>query len=419
MLPINDPFYVPPNETEWGSDWKSEELGTILRKREVVIGTILPGSESEAKAYQLLYRTQDLNGKADASVTTIIIPLEPNLNRVISIQNAYDSPDPNCAPSYGLQSGAQGWGRSWNQVNLAFFLPYLRKGAVLNIPDYEGSNAAFAVGPQSAYQTLDSIKAALASSDYTGITDNANVIMFGYSGGALATEWATEFKTEYADDLPIVGAVIGGPPVNIGQTYHSVNGEKLSQLNVWAMLGLMNAFPEMNEYMRNDLKTEGYQDKKFLHALTRCSYPGDTLVPDLEFTNISSLFHGGDAFLDIFEQKITEVGVMGLHITPESDPGYPLVFFYGRKDEVIGPISGVEELITKWKQETNVDVQDWSKLMPFQDHATALLTGLPMSWTWMTNRFCAVEKCKDDVDDVDFGPNMDGQVVFRPSDELR
>lgn len=212
---------------------------------------------------------------------------------------------------------------------------------------------------------------------------------------------------------------MGGPPVNIGKTYHSVNGKKLSQLNVWAMLGLIDAFPEMDEYMRGDLRTEGYQDKKFLHALTRCSYPGDTLVSDLEFTNISSFFHSGDAFLDIFEQQITKVGVMGLHITPESHPGYPLVFFYGRKDEVIGPISGVEDLITKWKQETNVEVHDWSTLMPFQDHTTALVTGLPMSWAWMTTRFCNVEKCKDNVDGFDYKLNGDGKVVLRPSHELR
>lgn len=419
MLPIMDPFYVPPNLTEWKSDWKLEEPGTILRKREVVLGGMIEGSESEAKTYQLLYKTRDLYGEADASVTTIIVPLEPNLNRVISVQNAYDSPDPNCAPSYGLQGGAVGWGRIWNQVNLAFMLPYIRKGAVLNLPDYEGSNAAFAVGPQSAYQTLDSIRAALASSEYTGITEDAKVILFGYAGGALATEWATEFKSKYANELPIVGAVMGGPPVNITATYHSVNEKKLSQLNIWAMLGMMNAFPEMDEYMRGDLKTEGYEDKKFLHALTRCSYSENTLVPDLEFVDVSSYFHHGDKFLEDFETNITSVGVMGQKLTAESNPGYPLVFFYGQQDEVIGPTSGVRKLLRKWRLNAKAEVHDWSGLMPFQDHTTALVTGLPMSWSWMTRRFCNVEKCKDDDSDVDFELNEDHQVVFGPTKELR
>lgn len=423
LLPMQDPFYVPPNETEFGSDWKSKELGTILRTREVTIGTLLPGTEHDVKAYQLLYRTQDLYKNPDASVTTIIIPKEPHMNRVISFQDAYDSPDPNCAPSYGLQALAQGWGRSWNQVNLAFILPYLQKGAVINIPDYEGSNAAFAVGPQSAYQTLDSIKAALASTKTTGITADANVIMFGYSGGGLATEWATELRNEYAKDLPIVGAVIGGPPVNITSTYHAVNKKKLSQLNVWAMLGLMNAFPEMNEYMRGDLKTEAYEDKKFLHGLTKCSYPDDGLVPDLEKTDISAFFHHGDSFLGKFETNLTTVGVMGQHITWKSRPGFPLMFFYGRQDEVIGPIKDVEALVKKWSDVMIPGtVLDYSKLMPFQDHTTALITGLPMSWSWMTKRFEKVDKGKgnDHTDDgIDLKLDGDGQIVMAPDHELR
>ncbi|KAJ5581252.1 hypothetical protein N7450_007553 [Penicillium hetheringtonii] len=422
-LPIVDPFYLPPDEAEIGGDWKLKELGAILRTREVTIGTFLPGTEHEVKAYQLLYRTQDLNKNPDASVTTIIIPEEPNMNRVISFHDAYDSPDPNCAPSYGLQSGAEGWGRSWNQVNLAFILPYLKKGAVLNIPDYEGTNAAFAVGPQSAYQVLDSIKAALDSTETTGITDDAKVIMFGYSGGGLATEWATEFKHDYAKKLPIVGAVIGGPPVDIRETYHAVNGKQLSQLNVWAMLGLMNAFPEINEYMRGDLKTEGYEDKKFLHALSRCSYPEDTLVPNLENTNISAFFHNGDHFLDKFKDNITEVGVMGQHISKKTRPEFPLMFFYGGNDTVIGPRAGVKALINQWKKALLPGmVSDYSNLMPFQDHATALVTGLPISWSWMTKRFEKVDGGGNNAngnDDLDFQLDGDGQIVMLPSHELR
>jgi triacylglycerol lipase len=417
LLPINDPFYVP------GVDqWESLPRGTILDKREVTIASLIPGTESEAKAYQMLYFTQDLNEQPQASVTTIIVPKEPRLGRVISVQNAYDSPDPNCAPSYGLQHGAEGWSQQWNQVNLVFLLPYLRRGPVLNIPDFEGNNAAFAVGPQSAYQTLDSIRAAKASSEITGIEEDANYIMFGYSGGALATEWATEFKTEYADDLPIVGAVMGGPPTNISQTYHNVNNGSLAQLNVWAMLGLMNAFPEMDEWMRGDLRKDAYQDKQFLHALTRCSYPSDSLVVDLEYTNISALFTNGDQFLTRFKEDIDRVGIMGQHITKDNNPGYPLAFFYGMRDDVIAPIDDVERLITKWKDEAGVKVDRFP--IPGLDHVTALGAGIPWSWGWMNNQFSNVEGLQgdlsthDDPDLIEDALKCDDQLVLETSHEL-
>lgn len=397
LLPIEDSFYVPKDP-----DWKSKDRGTILDHRKVTVSSVTEDKESLAQAYQLLYVTQDLYKNRQASVTTIVVPKKANSKRVISLQSAYDSPDPNCAPSYGLQYGAEGWSKDWNQVNLGFLLRYLKNGPILNIPDYEGTNAAFAVGPQSAYQTLDSIRAANSSSNITGIEDGANYIMFGYSGGALATEWATEFKKDEADDLPIVGAVMGGPPTNIAKTYHNVNGGNLSQLNVWAMLGMMNAFPKMDEWMRDDLLKDGYQDKRFLHGLTRCSYARDTLVSELKGADISSLFEHGDKFLTEFKEDIDRVGVMGQRITPDNDPGYPLAFFFGGQDNVIRPISDVKNLATKWKEETGVKV--YKQCIPFANHVTALAPGLPWAWFWMDCRFSRVEgkRClgsqEDDLD---------------------
>jgi hypothetical protein len=142
LLPIEDPFYLPPD----GDHWKDLPPGSILKRREVTIAKLFIDKKSKAKAYQLLYSTQDVRGDPDASVTTIIVPVSPRNKRVISLQSAYDSPDPNCAPSFGLQYGAKGWSQGWTQLNLAFLTPYLQTGPILNIPDYEGSNAAF-TGP--------------------------------------------------------------------------------------------------------------------------------------------------------------------------------------------------------------------------------------------------------------------------------
>ncbi|KAJ6104884.1 hypothetical protein N7486_003573 [Penicillium sp. IBT 16267x] len=147
--------------------------------------------------------------------------------------SVYDSADINCGPSYGLHFQAERWGSLWNKLNLVFLLPYLQKGPVLNIPDYEGSNAACTVGPQSAFHTLDSIRAALQSTDYTNISSDAMVIMFGYSGGAFATELATE--------------KLGGLPPNITSTYNNINKGPMAEVNIAAILGVMNAYPEMDE----------------------------------------------------------------------------------------------------------------------------------------------------------------------------
>lgn len=420
LLPINDPFYVPP-ETIDGVPWNETDRGTILRNRTVTISTLFFPGQSKAKAYQLLYHTMDIHNQSDASVTTVIVPVKPNLKRVLSYQNAYDSPDPNCAPSYGLQYGAKGWSQSWNKIGLTFVAPYLQEGPVLNLPDYEGSNAAFAVGPQSGYQTLDSIRAAAASTEITGIKEDANFIMFGYSGGALATEWATEVKAWYANDTPIIGAVMGGTPTNIAKTYRNVNEGDLAELDTWAMLGIMNSFPDMDEWMRKDLKTDAYQDKKFLLGRSKCSY-AEELAEDMEGKDISSWFKSGDYFLAKFEDTINKVGLMGQNITEENDPGYPLAFYYGLSDDVTAPREDTIDLIRRWRGllgRARVFAQP-----VLGDHMTAVVPGTAFAVTWINKRFDNFEKgIKDDFsgEEMGLGEIEDFQIPMNlgPSHELR
>jgi triacylglycerol lipase len=142
LLPSEDPLYTPNNDS-WS---ELAPPGTILNSREVTIASLVPGFPSKAKAFQLLYVTRDVHEKPAHTVTTIVVPQEPKFDRLLSFQIAYDSPDINCSPSYGIQFGVDGPAATWNRNQLSYALPYLQQGPVLNIPDYEGSN----VGPQSA-----------------------------------------------------------------------------------------------------------------------------------------------------------------------------------------------------------------------------------------------------------------------------
>jgi hypothetical protein len=55
---------------------------------------------------------------------------------------------------------------------------------------YKYSNDS-AAGRQIGYATLDSIRAALKSTDITGLSANATVTMNGYSAGALSVGWVS------------------------------------------------------------------------------------------------------------------------------------------------------------------------------------------------------------------------------------
>jgi triacylglycerol lipase len=97
-------FYKPPE----GESWKEKPAGTILRARNVTFATLQPNIPSEDKAYQLLFVTQDVHKQPAITVTTIAVPKDANFNRLLSFQNAYDSSDIDCSPSYGFQNQVVG-----------------------------------------------------------------------------------------------------------------------------------------------------------------------------------------------------------------------------------------------------------------------------------------------------------------------
>jgi triacylglycerol lipase len=217
--------------------------------------------------------------------------------------------------------------------------------------------------------------------------------------------------------------VIGGAPTNIAKTYRNVNDKFLARLNVWAMLGIMNAFPEMNEWMRDDLRTDAYQDKRFLLELTSCSYASPTLAKDLQFANISAMFERGDHFLTEFSKTLDDIGVMGRNITEQNNPKYNLAFFYGTEDEVTYPLEDTEKLIAKWKTAGKVQkVTDWP--LAGRDHTSALLPGMCKAFNWMSCQFDEAEKGEDMHCDKQYKwceliQGYRNQMSFTPSQELR
>ena len=67
LLPCDDPFYQPP------PGFQHAAPGTVLRSRDVELA-FLGLIPQRVSAVQLLYRTMDMNGQPEATVTTVIAP---------------------------------------------------------------------------------------------------------------------------------------------------------------------------------------------------------------------------------------------------------------------------------------------------------------------------------------------------------
>lgn len=249
--PQEDPFYQYAGATPLAEI----APGTVLKTRSLsyhVAGIALP-----VTAVQLLYRSTSELGEPTVNVTSVLKPpLGIGTPQVVAYQSFYDSLNPADEPSYAI-SGGLTLGGAIPQVESALIGPSLLAGRTVVVADTEGENADFAAGPEYGINTLDSLRAALAS-PATGLAATKKIGLIGYSGGAIATEWAAELAPTYAPEINsrLVGAAIGGVLVDPAHNLHYIEGS-LSWAGVMpmAIIGVSRAFhidltPYLSEYGR-------------------------------------------------------------------------------------------------------------------------------------------------------------------------
>ncbi|ODV81349.1 LIP-domain-containing protein [Suhomyces tanzawaensis NRRL Y-17324] len=117
---------------------------------------------------------------------------------------------PDCAPSYALQTGSDPSTWISTQIEQVLSEAGLYEGWVVVVPDFLGPKGAFGVGLQAAHATLNSLKAVVSSNAITGASKDAQIALWGYSGGSQPTVWAGALAPTYAPGLNIVGATVGG-----------------------------------------------------------------------------------------------------------------------------------------------------------------------------------------------------------------
>lgn len=212
-----DPNYltthVPPSNDSWYTAPKGFERkppGAVLRVR-AAPGNLTAISKNCSATYNILYRTTDSRYRPSWAVTTVFIPTSP-VAALLSYQIPYDSADVDASPSNAMYSGVP------LDVNAS-----LAKGWFVNVPDYEGPLASFTAGVMSGHATLDSVRAVLSLSHMLHLPNNTRYAMWGYSGGALASEWAAELQVQYAPEMNFSGVALGGLTPNVTSVLQTIN----------------------------------------------------------------------------------------------------------------------------------------------------------------------------------------------------
>jgi hypothetical protein len=217
--------------------------GAVLRRRSVAV-TLGDATTTPVAAEQLLYRTRDEQGRPVVTVTTVIQPETPAPGHdIVAYLSFYDGFGPECDPSYTLAGGYAGNDMNEQEAEEEELLiaHYLDAGLTVTVPDFEGERLHWGAGQESGYSTLDSIR---ATESYLRARRSTKVGLSGYSGGAIAADWASELAPRYTPELHLVGVAEGGIPVDYAHNLSYVEGStRYSGTIPGVLMAVGRAFP--------------------------------------------------------------------------------------------------------------------------------------------------------------------------------
>jgi triacylglycerol lipase len=369
QLPRDDPFYEAPQGFEHAAP------GTVLRSRDVEVA-FLGLIPQKFTATQLLYRSTDMNGDPEATVTTVIGPAERAAGQVcpvLSYQCAIDAVTSRCFPSYALRRRALAPG-ALAQFEFFLIAAALAEGWAVSVPDHEGAKGAWGTPYEPGYRILDGLRAAL-STEKLGLSAAAPIGLWGYSGGGLATSWAAEMAGSYASELNIVGAVLGSPVADLGHAFRRLNGGVFSGLPAMVVAALTHAYPDLDRVIQEHATDTGKamllraEQMTTAHAVLRLVGMDMGKLVDRPLNEI----------LDMPEvQKVFDSIKLGTAV-----PSVPVLIVQAVHDPIVA-VEDIDEL-TDIYESGGASVTYHRDL--FSEHVSLHPLSAPMALRWLTDRF--------------------------------
>jgi hypothetical protein len=363
--------------------------GTVLKTRTLsyhVAGIALP-----VQVIQLQYRSAGSLGQPTVNVTSVLEPPVPaSPARAVSYQSFYDSLNPADEPSVQI-AGDVTLGGLITDAETIVITPLLLQGDTVIVPDTEGQTADFSSGPEYGINTLNSIRAA-TSSPLTGLTASTPVGMFGYSGGAIATDWAAQLAPSYAPDVnrELVGAAEGGVLVDPAHNLNYISGSLVwAGVMPMAVIGIargyhINLKPYLSSYGRqldsklqtaSIVNTLGEYPGLTYAQLVKPKYKNPASIPAL--VKVENELDAGLAAAPTIPMFIGQGADGILEGTPGNKPGI------GPGDGVM--IAGDVRTLARdfCASGTAVDYTEYDLL----SHVTTFPVWAPAALTWLDARF--------------------------------
>ncbi|QWU89032.1 hypothetical protein CA3LBN_003355 [Candidozyma haemuli] len=377
--PSQDSFYnVPKNVAEYKN-------GNIISFRDTPVQVRSSLFPMDVKnSWQFLVRSEDSFGNPNAFVTTVLEPYNSDPSKVWSYQAWEDSNNIDCAPSYALL-----YKSSPNTIAMQTEIPFIQfglsKGWFVAIPDYQGPKSAFTVGRQSGQAVLNGIRAVLNSGSITGVKKDAQVALYGYSGGSIAAGWASQLQPLYAPELKerIVGAALGGWVTNVTSVAFAADGTISAGLIPNAVNGIISEYSDYQHILDQELSRA--RSDHFYAASDGCLVNSLTsYIFHKFFSGRFPYFRAGADFFRIPEIAEIIRNNTAAYTNTDGVPEIPVFVFHGEADEIV-PISEADRAYENFCEWGAPSIE--YAVAENTGHVIELFLGTGAAFAWLEKRF--------------------------------
>ncbi|MGV9817062.1 lipase family protein [Nocardia xishanensis] len=359
--PDPDPFYAAP------PDLAAKKPGEVLAVRQMPPLLIFP----DTTVTLVRFRSTNSQGKPIAATTTVLTPKAHRKDGpLLSFQHIINGLGAECSVSRVLYTGDPNLivreAPGWNVL--------LQRGWSVALPDHLGPQFAYGAAKLGGQITLDGIRAVKQVSELQ--VAQSPTAMVGYSGGGMATAWAAALAPEYAPELQLAGAAMGGVPMNLvkmmeglGLGSHPVFGLALA-----AGLGLEREYPERFP-LSEQLNDRGLAARDAIaNSCTNDIIATGAGRGAMDFAKTTSMIDNRDARAVVEENSLELYG--GVPRTP--------VFEWHSPIDGLVPVDAIVNTDRRW---CSAGVQVQAEQIPVPDHLTAAVLGVPAALSWLDARF--------------------------------
>ena len=325
------------------------------------------------RAWQVLYRSETVQGDATAVSGTVLVPEKawtgggerPLVSYAVGTRGLGDA----CAPSRSLSQGTD--------YEELFVADALGRGWAVAVTDMEGLGTpgqhTYEVGGSQGRAVLNMARAAQRLPD-AGL-GGGPVALWGYSQGGTSAGWAAQLASSYAPDLRLKGVFAGGVPADLRAVADSLDGSPFVALMFMAAVGYDAAYPELG--------LDGYLNDRVRDLLRRAkdlclvSVDGFTTLLTTGFTKIGDYTTRNPLETPQWQRRLDENKLGG------TAPSVPVFQTQAVFDEII-PLRQADTLHKAWcAKGANVT---W-KTYALAEHATGMLWSEPDAMAFLADRF--------------------------------